>query len=121
MSFPAVTLPRTWLAPGLAPSLMALAWQQVSFHFECPEMLLLVSPVLLSVTSGWFHFCFPGSPLEKLVSSTSDLPKRLASRKRVSPEEFTEIMEQREQFYQKGKKKGIKRGEEGSFSQILCH
>ncbi|XP_072823994.1 hydroxymethylglutaryl-CoA synthase, mitochondrial isoform X2 [Vicugna pacos] len=43
----------------------------------------------------------PGSPLEKLVSSTSDLPKRLASRKRVSPEEFTEIMEQREQFYQK--------------------
>ncbi|KAI4580514.1 hypothetical protein MJT46_019283 [Ovis ammon polii x Ovis aries] len=43
----------------------------------------------------------PGSPLEKLVSSTSDLQKRLASRKRVSPEEFTEIMNQREQYYHK--------------------
>ncbi|XP_077623703.1 hydroxymethylglutaryl-CoA synthase, mitochondrial isoform X2 [Crocuta crocuta] len=43
----------------------------------------------------------PGSPLEKLVSSMSDLPKRLASRKRMSPEEFTEIMDQREQFYHK--------------------
>nr|XP_060477709.1 hydroxymethylglutaryl-CoA synthase, mitochondrial isoform X2 [Panthera onca] len=43
----------------------------------------------------------PGSPLEKLVSSVSDLPKRLASRKRMSPEEFTEIMDQREQFYHK--------------------
>uniref|UniRef100_A0A5F9CMG2 Hydroxymethylglutaryl-CoA synthase n=1 Tax=Oryctolagus cuniculus TaxID=9986 RepID=A0A5F9CMG2_RABIT len=43
----------------------------------------------------------PGSPLEKLVSSISDLPKRLASRKRMSPEEFTEIMNQREQFYHK--------------------
>uniref|UniRef100_A0A671FUP3 Hydroxymethylglutaryl-CoA synthase n=1 Tax=Rhinolophus ferrumequinum TaxID=59479 RepID=A0A671FUP3_RHIFE len=43
----------------------------------------------------------PGSPLEKLVSSISDLPKRLASRKRVSAEEFTEIMNQREQFYRK--------------------
>ncbi|KAM5294643.1 hydroxymethylglutaryl-CoA synthase, mitochondrial [Glossophaga mutica] len=43
----------------------------------------------------------PGSPLEKLVSSMSDLPKRLASRKRVSAEEFTAIMEQREQFYHK--------------------
>uniref|UniRef100_H2RIA5 Hydroxymethylglutaryl-CoA synthase n=1 Tax=Pan troglodytes TaxID=9598 RepID=H2RIA5_PANTR len=43
----------------------------------------------------------PGSPLDKLVSSTSDLPKRLASRKCVSPEEFTEIMNQREQFYHK--------------------
>ncbi|XP_006166356.1 hydroxymethylglutaryl-CoA synthase, mitochondrial [Tupaia chinensis] len=43
----------------------------------------------------------PGSPLEKLVSSASDLPKRLASRKRVSPEEFTEIMNQREQYYHK--------------------
>ncbi|KAM5256015.1 hydroxymethylglutaryl-CoA synthase, mitochondrial isoform 1-T1 [Ctenodactylus gundi] len=43
----------------------------------------------------------PGSPLEKLVSSVSDLPKRLASRKRMSPEEFTEVMNQREQFYHK--------------------
>uniref|UniRef100_A0A2I3MPQ2 Hydroxymethylglutaryl-CoA synthase n=1 Tax=Papio anubis TaxID=9555 RepID=A0A2I3MPQ2_PAPAN len=43
----------------------------------------------------------PGSPLDKLVSSTSDLPKRLASRKCMSPEEFTEIMNQREQFYHK--------------------
>ncbi|XP_053448242.1 hydroxymethylglutaryl-CoA synthase, mitochondrial [Nycticebus coucang] len=41
----------------------------------------------------------PGSPLEKLVSSTSDLPKRLDSRKRMSPEEFTEVMNQREHFY----------------------
>uniref|UniRef100_A0A2K6TBU9 3-hydroxy-3-methylglutaryl-CoA synthase 2 n=1 Tax=Saimiri boliviensis boliviensis TaxID=39432 RepID=A0A2K6TBU9_SAIBB len=41
------------------------------------------------------------SPLDKLVSSTSDLPKRLASRKRVSAEEFTEVMNQREQFYHK--------------------
>ena len=43
------------------------------------------------------------------MSSVSDLPKRLASRKRMSPEEFTEIMDQREQFYHKGKKKGRKR------------
>ncbi|XP_047583943.1 hydroxymethylglutaryl-CoA synthase, mitochondrial [Lutra lutra] len=43
----------------------------------------------------------PGSPLEELVSSMSDLPKRLASRKRMSPQEFTEIMDQREQFYHK--------------------
>uniref|UniRef100_A0A2K6GTC3 Hydroxymethylglutaryl-CoA synthase n=1 Tax=Propithecus coquereli TaxID=379532 RepID=A0A2K6GTC3_PROCO len=43
----------------------------------------------------------PGSPLEKLVSSTSDLPKRLDSRKRMSPEEFTEIMNEREHFYPK--------------------
>lgn len=50
-------------------------------------------------------FCFPGSPLEKLVSSLSDLPKRLASRKRMSPEEFTKIMDQREQFFHKGKER----------------
>ncbi|XP_010641845.1 hydroxymethylglutaryl-CoA synthase, mitochondrial [Fukomys damarensis] len=43
----------------------------------------------------------PDSPLEKLVSSASDLPERLASRKRMSPEEFTEVMNQREQFYHK--------------------
>lgn len=48
----------------------------------------------------WPHFC-PRSPLEKLVSSMSDLPKRLASRKRVSAEEFAAVMEQREQFYNK--------------------
>ncbi|KAM5201494.1 hydroxymethylglutaryl-CoA synthase, mitochondrial [Hipposideros larvatus] len=43
----------------------------------------------------------PGSPLEKLVSSTSDLPKRLDSRKRMSAQEFTEVMNQREQFFHK--------------------
>ncbi|XP_076975839.1 hydroxymethylglutaryl-CoA synthase, mitochondrial [Tamandua tetradactyla] len=43
----------------------------------------------------------PGSPLDKLVSSVSDLPERLASRKRVSAEEFTDIMNQREHFYHK--------------------
>ncbi|KAM4806408.1 hydroxymethylglutaryl-CoA synthase, mitochondrial [Urocitellus parryii] len=43
----------------------------------------------------------PGSPLDTLVNSVSDLPKRLASRKRMSPEEFTETMNQREQFYHK--------------------
>ncbi|ERE92077.1 hydroxymethylglutaryl-CoA synthase [Cricetulus griseus] len=43
----------------------------------------------------------PGSPLEELVSSVSDLPKRLDSRRRMTPEEFTEIMNQREQFYHK--------------------
>uniref|UniRef100_A0A8D0KPT7 Hydroxymethylglutaryl-CoA synthase n=1 Tax=Salvator merianae TaxID=96440 RepID=A0A8D0KPT7_SALMN len=37
-----------------------------------------------------------GSPLEKLVSSLSDLKTRLDSRKRVSPERFTEIMKLRE-------------------------
>ncbi|XP_075396623.1 hydroxymethylglutaryl-CoA synthase, mitochondrial [Tenrec ecaudatus] len=42
-----------------------------------------------------------GSPLEKLVSSVSDLPNRLASRKRASVEEFTEIMDQREHFLRK--------------------
>ncbi|KAL6044255.1 hypothetical protein STEG23_019935, partial [Scotinomys teguina] len=43
----------------------------------------------------------PGSSLEKLVSSVSDLPKRLDSRRRMSPEEFTDIMNEREQFYHK--------------------
>ncbi|KAG3281176.1 3-hydroxy-3-methylglutaryl-CoA synthase 2, transcript variant X2 [Ictidomys tridecemlineatus] len=43
----------------------------------------------------------PGSPLDTLVNSVSDLPKRLASRKRMSPEEFTEIMNQREKFFHK--------------------
>ncbi|KAM5162801.1 hydroxymethylglutaryl-CoA synthase, mitochondrial [Callospermophilus lateralis] len=43
----------------------------------------------------------PGSPLDTLVNSISDLPNRLASRKRMSPEEFTEIMNQREQFFHK--------------------
>ncbi|XP_044295314.1 hydroxymethylglutaryl-CoA synthase, mitochondrial isoform X2 [Varanus komodoensis] len=38
----------------------------------------------------------PGSPLEKLVSSLSDLGARLDSRKRVPPEEFAEIMQVRE-------------------------
>ncbi|XP_040851530.1 hydroxymethylglutaryl-CoA synthase, mitochondrial isoform X1 [Ochotona curzoniae] len=43
----------------------------------------------------------PGSPLDKLVSSISDLPKRLASRKKMSPEQFTEIMNEREHFFHK--------------------
>nr|KAF6413324.1 3-hydroxy-3-methylglutaryl-CoA synthase 2 [Molossus molossus] len=43
----------------------------------------------------------PGSPLEQLVSSMADLPTRLAARRRISAEEFTEIMEQREHFYHK--------------------
>lgn len=45
------------------------------------------------------------------MSSVSDLPKRLDSRRRMSPEEFTDIMNQREQFYHKGKKRGRKREE----------
>ncbi|XP_049567615.1 LOW QUALITY PROTEIN: hydroxymethylglutaryl-CoA synthase, mitochondrial [Orcinus orca] len=43
----------------------------------------------------------PHPPTEKLVSSTSDLPKCLTSRKHMSPEKFTEITDQREQFYHK--------------------
>lgn len=66
-----------------------------------------------------FCCCPPGSPLEKLVSSVSDLPERLASRKRVSPEEFTEIMNQREQYYHKGKKNGER--EEGKASFLRCY
>ncbi|KAG8132983.1 hypothetical protein E2320_010803 [Naja naja] len=38
----------------------------------------------------------PGSPLEKLVSSLSDLEARLGSRKCVSPEKFSEILKVRE-------------------------
>uniref|UniRef100_A0A6I8P0D6 Hydroxymethylglutaryl-CoA synthase n=1 Tax=Ornithorhynchus anatinus TaxID=9258 RepID=A0A6I8P0D6_ORNAN len=38
-----------------------------------------------------------GSSLDKLVSSLTDLPGRLASRKRLSPEQFSEIMKQREE------------------------
>lgn len=45
------------------------------------------------------------------MSSVSDLPKRLDSRRRMSPEEFTEIMNQREQFYHKGKKKNKEKEE----------
>uniref|UniRef100_A0A8C0C953 Hydroxymethylglutaryl-CoA synthase n=1 Tax=Balaenoptera musculus TaxID=9771 RepID=A0A8C0C953_BALMU len=41
----------------------------------------------------------PGESI--LLISTSDLPKCLASRKRMSPEKFAEIMDQREQFYHK--------------------
>lgn len=53
------------------------------------------------------------------MSSVSDLPKRLDSRRRMSPEEFTEIMNQREQFYHKGKKRGRKR-EESNLPCIPC-
>uniref|UniRef100_A0A2D4JKK6 Hydroxymethylglutaryl-CoA synthase n=2 Tax=Micrurus lemniscatus lemniscatus TaxID=129467 RepID=A0A2D4JKK6_MICLE len=38
----------------------------------------------------------PGSPLEKLVSSLSDLEARLGSRKCVTPEKFNEILKVRE-------------------------
>lgn len=48
------------------------------------------------------------------MSSVSDLPKRLDSRRRMSPEEFTDIMNQREQFFHKGKKGGRKREESDS-------
>ncbi|XP_030062547.1 hydroxymethylglutaryl-CoA synthase, mitochondrial [Microcaecilia unicolor] len=41
----------------------------------------------------------PGSPLDKLVSSLSDLPDRLDSRKKVKPEEFTEIMKLKEETH----------------------
>lgn len=44
----------------------------------------------------------PGSPLDKLVSSLSDLQTRLDSRKRVPPEEFAEIMKQREESHHLG-------------------
>jgi hypothetical protein len=37
----------------------------------------------------------------------------------MSPEEFTEIMNQREQFYHKGKKRGRKR-EESNLPCIPC-
>lgn len=59
--------------------------------------------------------CFSGSPLANLVSSLSDLPKRLDSRKRMSPEEFTEIMDQREQFFHKGKERAGREKEEAVF------
>ncbi|XP_039340469.1 hydroxymethylglutaryl-CoA synthase, mitochondrial isoform X2 [Mauremys reevesii] len=41
----------------------------------------------------------PGSPLDKLVSSLSDLQTRLDARKCVPPEEFAEIMKQREKSH----------------------
>ncbi|KAJ6655465.1 hypothetical protein lerEdw1_005166 [Lerista edwardsae] len=41
----------------------------------------------------------PGSPLEKLVSSCSDLAARLDSRKCISPEKFTEMMKLREETH----------------------
>lgn len=62
----------------------------------------------------------PGSPLDKLVSSLSDLPARLASRRRVSAEEYTEVMEQREHFYHKGKGRVGGRGGDGDLSRPLC-
>lgn len=44
----------------------------------------------------------PGSPLEKLVSSLSDLETRLDSRKCVPPEKFSEIMKLREDTHHLG-------------------
>ncbi|XP_042318093.1 hydroxymethylglutaryl-CoA synthase, cytoplasmic-like [Sceloporus undulatus] len=44
-----------------------------------------------------------GSPLEKLVSSLSDLEVRLNSRKCVAPEKFAEIMKVREDTHHLGK------------------
>ncbi|XP_074816966.1 hydroxymethylglutaryl-CoA synthase, mitochondrial isoform X2 [Natator depressus] len=41
----------------------------------------------------------PGSPLDKLLSSLSDLQTRLDARKQVPPEEFAEIMKQREESH----------------------
>ncbi|NXH50986.1 HMCS2 protein, partial [Dicaeum eximium] len=41
----------------------------------------------------------PGSPLDKLVSSLADLPARLDARKRVAPQDFAEIMKQREETH----------------------
>ncbi|XP_073212379.1 hydroxymethylglutaryl-CoA synthase, mitochondrial isoform X5 [Lepidochelys kempii] len=41
----------------------------------------------------------PGSPLDKLLSSLSDLQTRLDARKQVPPEEFAEIMKQREETH----------------------
>ncbi|XP_075772432.1 hydroxymethylglutaryl-CoA synthase, mitochondrial [Pelodiscus sinensis] len=41
----------------------------------------------------------PGSPLDTLVSSLSDLQTRLDARKRVPPEEFAGIMKQREESH----------------------
>lgn len=41
----------------------------------------------------------PDSPLDKLVSSLADLPARLDARKRVAPQEFAEIMKQREETH----------------------
>lgn len=44
----------------------------------------------------------PGSPLDKLVSSLADLPGRLDARKRVAPQDFTEIMKRREETHHLG-------------------
>nr|XP_033772733.1 hydroxymethylglutaryl-CoA synthase, cytoplasmic-like isoform X2 [Geotrypetes seraphini] len=41
----------------------------------------------------------PGSPLDKLVSSLSDLSNRLDSRKKVQPGEFAEMMKLREETH----------------------
>ncbi|NXY00215.1 HMCS2 protein, partial [Centropus bengalensis] len=41
----------------------------------------------------------PGSPLDKLVSSLADLPARLDARKRVAPQDFANMMKQREQTH----------------------
>ncbi|XP_009983457.1 PREDICTED: LOW QUALITY PROTEIN: hydroxymethylglutaryl-CoA synthase, mitochondrial [Tauraco erythrolophus] len=40
-----------------------------------------------------------GSPLDKLVSSLADLPARLDARKRVAPQDFTDIMKRREETH----------------------
>jgi len=46
----------------------------------------------------------PDSPLDKLVSSLADLPARLDARKRVAPQDFTEIMKRREETHHLGER-----------------
>ncbi|XP_053928391.1 hydroxymethylglutaryl-CoA synthase, mitochondrial isoform X2 [Cuculus canorus] len=41
----------------------------------------------------------PGSPLDKLVSSLADLPARLDARKHVAPQDFANIMKEREETH----------------------
>ncbi|CAD7693042.1 unnamed protein product [Nyctereutes procyonoides] len=78
-----------------------------AFPYSCGLAASFFFFLLLSFFFFFFNFKCLGmllqlrSPLEKLVSSMSDLPKCLTSQKHMSPQEFTEIMDQREQFYHK--------------------
>jgi hydroxymethylglutaryl-CoA synthase len=47
----------------------------------------------------------PGSPLNNLVESLSHIKPLLDQRKKVTPEDFAQIMEIREQNHHKGKVK----------------
>lgn len=68
---PAGTPPRTWPAPGSAPSPTARDWQPVCFHFKCPQTLLQVSPIFQAGTSDKIHLVkkrpFPTSLLPRLL------------------------------------------------------